>query len=97
MPFNIGNEQKKNITAFHNPYPNPASTSTTLEFSLREESNIFLFIIDNSGQVLYKKAELYGAGNHSLTLDVSGLSSGLYRIMALSGNDKEVRSFVKIN
>ena len=96
-PFFIADPSEKSISAFHNPYPNPATSSTVLEFSLSDEASIYFFILDNSGQVVHKEMKLYSAGDHSLQFDVSGLASGIYRIMALSGNEKEVRTFVKVN
>jgi hypothetical protein len=96
-PFYIADQIENSFTAFHNPYPNPASTSTTIEFSLRDDATLYFFILDNSGQVVYKEMKFYNAGDHSLQFKLGDLASGIYRIMALSGNEKEVRSFVKVN
>lgn len=76
-------------------YPNPASNNLNVSYSLDEATNMSYQVVNTLGQTVEAKdlgrAE---AGNGNLSLDVSNLNSGLYRIL-LSVDGKQInRSFV---
>ncbi len=60
-------------------YPNPAVSQATLAFNLPQRSTVEVSILDVQGRTLARvhNGEL-AAGRHSLALNVSGFSSGLY-------------------
>jgi hypothetical protein len=59
--------------------PNPASNVTTFNFDLSQSRTVQFEIRDLSGRVITRLEEgTLGAGAHSVTYDVSALSSGLY-------------------
>ena len=59
--------------------PNPASNTTTFNFDLSQSRSIQFEIRDLSGRVVTRLEEgTLGAGAHTVTYDVSALSSGLY-------------------
>lgn len=60
-------------------YPNPFNPSTTLSYSLPKQSAVRLTVVDLLGrEVAYLVNSVKAAGNHSVTFDGSGLSSGMY-------------------
>ena len=59
--------------------PNPASNVTTFSFDLSQSRSVQFEIRDLSGRVITRLEEgTLGAGAHTVTYDVSALSSGLY-------------------
>ena len=59
--------------------PNPASNVTTFNFDLSQSRSVQFEIRDLSGRVITRLEEgTLGAGAHTVTYDVSALSSGLY-------------------
>lgn len=70
-----------------NGYPNPASNSIKIAYSLPENVNLAtLHLIDNSG----RQVEQFTVDNHTdhLTLDVSRFQSGVYVYFIEYGNEK---------
>jgi hypothetical protein len=60
-------------------YPNPFNPTTTIEFSLPARSNVHLVLVDMLGRIVREIATgEYAAGTHRVTLDASGLASGVY-------------------
>lgn len=73
----------------HSPYPNPFNPSTTLRIDIPGAGRVQLEIVDITGRVvqtLLSQAQL-PAGRHSVRVDASGLTSGLYfaRLVTPSG------------
>ena len=59
--------------------PNPASNTTIFSFDISQSRSIAFEVRDLSGRVVTRIEEgTLGAGNHSISYDVSALSSGLY-------------------
>lgn len=69
-------------------YPNPFNPTTTINYSVKNDSELKLVVYNVSGS---KVAELYNgnikAGNHSINFDASNLSSGVYYLNMISGLD----------
>jgi uncharacterized protein (TIGR02145 family) len=64
----------------HQNYPNPFNPTTQIRFALPESQQVTIQVYDVNGRLV---AELlnnvtYSAGNHQVTFDGSGLSSGIY-------------------
>jgi hypothetical protein len=60
-------------------YPNPFNPTTTIEFSVPVRSDVHLVLASVLGQVVREIATgEYAAGAHRVTLDASGLASGVY-------------------
>lgn len=77
-------------------FPNPAKDHTVLYFSLNNSAQLVLTVTNILGQVVETKN--YGilqAGDHSLKVDLSNLSSGLYTFTA-SSNGRDVRKKIVV-
>jgi hypothetical protein len=60
-------------------YPNPFNPTTTIEFSLPARSDVHLVLANVLGQAVREIATgEYAAGTHRVTLNASGLASGVY-------------------
>ena len=69
---------EKNLQFFP-AYPNPAMTQTTLRYSLSESDNFQLTVMDANGRQVYDSGTRFElAGEHEMTLDVSGWAAGKY-------------------
>ena len=69
-----------------NVYPNPASDKIQVSIQLAEEANVGLTIFNKDGnEVMAIASESVASGLYSKTLDVSGLTEGLYIIKANAG------------
>lgn len=58
--------------------PNPASTIVTISYSIPQQGNILLKIMNINGQLLYEKTIYSLQGNHKIELNTSSLSNGIY-------------------
>jgi hypothetical protein len=60
-------------------YPNPFNSQTTIEYSLKEPSPVTIQIYDLTGRRIdILIDEMQGAGEHQISWDASGQSSGIY-------------------
>jgi hypothetical protein len=83
--------------ALHAAYPNPFNPTTELRFDLIRTGPASLKIYDMLGRetaVLIDK-DMH-AGNHSVTFDAKGLSSGLYFARLVSGSDVQVQKLMLV-
>lgn len=84
-----------NTQFFGSIFPNPAENAFTLITGARENAApIEVLFIDTQGSIV-KKEELMGHTNPAnYGIDVSDLTSGVYTLQLISGNDTEVRKIV---
>ena len=97
ISFGIGNEVEEKLTGLGDPYPNPARTDVNIEFDLLESGQVHVFIINQGGQVVEKYSAHHHSGNNKVQFNTADLSAGMYRMMILYGNEKHVKSFIKVN
>ncbi len=78
-------------------YPNPTSTTATLNFDLAKSENVQVEIYNVAGQLLltpfYEKKP---TENHQLEFDVADFSQGVYFCKVKIGEQSEVLKFVKM-
>jgi hypothetical protein len=73
VPANVMNETK--LTS----YPNPFSNTTTIRFELATANDINLNVYDIYGKTVQTLAHgSYASGEHTISLDASNLSKGVY-------------------
>jgi hypothetical protein len=73
-------------------YPNPFNPQTTIEFSIKENSNVNLMIYDITGKEIFKimESSMLNPGNYKAVLDFSkiNVSSGVYFYTLIISDNK---------
>lgn len=88
----VSGVSNKNLTFFGN-YPNPASESTNIRFSLAKASDVAIAILDIKGSVVKTlNANKLGAGEHTVNVNVAGLAAGDYTYVIRSSNGGGIAS-----
>lgn len=76
-------------------YPNPFNPSTTVDFSLPETATVTLKVFDLGGRLLGTVVDrTMPAGYHTVTLDASGLATGVYLYELRTGSFTATRTMV---
>lgn len=70
-------------------YPNPATTTTTVNFSLVEPREVTVSLMDVLGRVLRPgRSMTLAAGEQRVELPVVGLPAGIYRVVVATGEER---------
>ena len=79
-------------------YPNPTNYSLHIDYHLSEKSSCRIFISDLLGNKLISidNSEKQNIGNHSIDIDLTGLSSGQYYLIMDSGKNINSKQFALI-
>ena len=64
--------------ALQQNYPNPAVEQTTIAFNVPYSGNATFKLVDITGSLLYKENLRAKPGTHSINIEVSDFSSGVY-------------------
>ncbi|MBN2201432.1 T9SS type A sorting domain-containing protein [bacterium] len=76
-------------------YPNPFNPTTTIEFNLPAPSDVRLTLVNSLGRTVRELvAGGYAAGRHHVTVDASGLGSGIYFCRLEAGSLVNVRKLM---
>lgn len=75
-------------------YPNPATTTLTIEWNNSNETNHAYQIFDVNGRIV-QMAAIKNENSNRLEINVSNLKTGVYFINITSGNRKQQLKFVK--
>lgn len=67
-------------------FPNPASDNVNVELNLKENSNITLSIVDNSGKIVYTENTSLVEGKTIQSLNTSSLKAGYYNVVISAEN-----------
>lgn len=79
-------------------FPNPCQDKTTLQFSLARPDVVSVTICTLEGnQLLNIPPSAYSAGDHTTTIDISGLHSGCYILTLKSGTSTDSGKFIVIH
>jgi len=79
-----------------NSYPNPFSSSLTLEFNLTETKNISVSIVDVMGrEVKIIPAKYLQLGKNNITIDLSELNCGIYFCQIKSIGEMQTLKLIK--
>ncbi|MEA4967468.1 MAG: T9SS type A sorting domain-containing protein, partial [Bacteroidaceae bacterium] len=76
-------------------YPNPASSTTTLEYNISKASEVKLQVYDmNSRLVSSINKGRQSAGVHSQELNVQNLKSGIYMVRIITNNSTSTAKLI---
>jgi hypothetical protein len=79
-----------------NVFPNPATEKVNIEFSLSKDSEVTYTLLNSTGKTVLSRtsAQLSNQSNQ-LTIDVSGLTSGLY-ILRLTAANQQLATKIQV-
>lgn len=80
------NEPLNDVFTVGENYPNPFRTETSIEMTLKKNTNVSLSLVNTLGQTV--KTVDYNnlvAGNHQLKMDGTGLNNGVYFLLVKAG------------
>jgi hypothetical protein len=88
FPTGVNGVTKNNLTFFGN-YPNPATDYTNIRFSLAQNADVSLQIMDMAGRMIQTiKQTNLGTGEHLINLSTAHLAAGEYLyLLRTSGGD----------
>jgi hypothetical protein len=85
-------------TSFTDVYPNPASSSTTIFFSLSNAQQVSFKVFDMSGRLITTLTEQEsGEGDNQITWNTSDIKAGIYFLRMESGTYSEMKKVSVIN
>jgi hypothetical protein len=91
------NDNLPNEFSLSHNYPNPFNPSTTIQYSLPEQSLVTIDIFDILGRRVETLAEgIKPAGNHQAVWDASNKSSGIYFYRIKAGDKAETKKMMLI-
>lgn len=76
-------------------YPNPATASSTLSFSLAEKGDVRVNICDISGKVISHYSDYLTTGSYKFQLPA--LQSGIYFVSLVENGNKRTQKLVSVN
>ncbi|MEN8224478.1 MAG: T9SS type A sorting domain-containing protein [Bacteroidota bacterium] len=77
-----------------NIYPNPASTTTTIEYTLNRDGDILFTVFDINGKAVVNEKLSEDQGTHQYKLDCSSLPHGMYVVSINTGKSVQTGKFI---
>lgn len=78
-------------------YPNPATSSTTIEFSLNKKGDVDLQLWDERGRLLRNLVKgNKAAGKHTIQVETASLSAGIYYYTLTAENKRRTNKLVVV-
>lgn len=78
-------------------YPNPVTTTTSVEFSLAHQDNVSFGIYNLLGEKVYSiERNIYSEGAHIVTINVADISEGIYYLVTTIGDQKNSQKITVI-
>ncbi len=75
---NAVNGITKNNLTFHNNFPNPATTSTNIKFTVAQATEVTISISDMSGKTIQTIKGNYNAGTQVINVNTEAMAAGEY-------------------
>lgn len=75
-------------------WPNPANQHLTVEVPLEADSEVQLSLFDAAGKAVIQQQRTLVKGDNQFTLDLQGLSNGMYLVQVRNGEETSVRKLV---
>jgi hypothetical protein len=80
-PSSVAGVNYNNLT-FYGHYPNPATNNINIRFSVAKSTSVSVLVRDITGKtVMNVPADLFAQGEHTISLETSGLPAGNYVYM----------------
>ncbi len=77
-------------------YPNPVSSTCTLEYALVKEESVRISLYDMTGKLVFNfKYGLKAAGSYSETLNTEQLQTGVYILVLEHGSEKSTYKLIR--
>ncbi len=67
-------------------YPNPTISEAFVNINLKNQSNVTLYVLNATGEVVYKSSPTLNAGSNTIPLDTKDFASGIYTIIISSAS-----------
>jgi hypothetical protein len=66
-------------------FPNPALTTTKIQFDLLKSGSVTILLVNSAGQVTYQTLRECGAGKVQIILPVNHFAAGVYTVIVKTG------------
>ncbi len=96
-PVGIFTPDKDVYEAAVKVYPNPASSSATLEYSLTDDTEVIISVFNINGKLIMSEKQSQSAGTHQHSIDVSNLPRGTYITSIHTGQAIKTGKFVVVH
>lgn len=93
--FTAGSGIKENQTVDFTVYPNPTTDRVQIGYQVTAFSEVTVKVIDATGRVLQALNLGTQNGNNSTSVDMSGLSAGMYTVVLETGEYRAVKQVIK--
>ncbi len=80
--------------AVETAYPNPFNPTVSVPFALPHAGDVTIAVYNTLGRLVYQQAGVFNAGHHSVTVDGSSLSSGVYLLSVQHDGVSEIQKVV---
>jgi len=76
-------------------FPNPASDKATVMINANRNTKLNMSLIDNKGAVVRKQQTLVSEGSNQVTINLTGLTKGVYTLQAEWSNERKTTKLIK--
>lgn len=97
QPTSVGNHNTGSVTDYYlnQNYPNPFNPSTQIKFGIKKPGYVTLKVYNILGnEIAVISSGFRSAGNHTVSFDASGLSSGVYFYRINVNGYSEIRKMI---
>ncbi|PWH85285.1 T9SS type A sorting domain-containing protein [Brumimicrobium oceani] len=92
--LSVENNELSNLNVSSN-FPNPFANTTTVNFNLKEATDVSYTVVDLTGKVMTEVTEgTTLAGDHSITIDGSSFANGVYYLNITAGESTVTRKMI---
>jgi hypothetical protein len=88
------NENALNSTNNSFLYPNPTQNASTLAIDMKENSTVNISVMTISGQIIKTTKTEAQIGENNISVDLTGLASGLYLVKVKTGNATSTKKLI---
>lgn len=91
----VGVESNNSVSAINSViYPNPAKNSAVVAVELKDNSEVAVSVYNTIGQLVKSTSAAGQIGENNITVDLSGLSTGVYIVNVKVGNTTATKKLI---